>query len=98
MRRLFCNQRRCGVDRDRVQFACGGAVVEPTDRLTRDPDRVHMGESRATALDSANNLVYIDALKRTIALADVHDGRFFVDRKTWKYTAGLDRCHGSSPS
>ena len=71
-------------DRQAVELLGGGAVVEPADRPGRHPQWVYCGHSGGASLHRADDLVHVDVLELTTALAHPH--RRVLDR---------DDCHGS---
>ena len=74
--RLFGDEGGGGVDGDGIELAGGGSVVEAADGFGGYADGVDVGEAVGGTLDGANDLVDVDGLERSVALADVHDGGF----------------------
>ncbi len=69
------------MDGDGIEFAGGGAIVEPADGAAGHAHGIHLRKPVTTTLNRADNLVDIDRLPRTIPLADLHLWCGFVHRK-----------------
>ena len=81
--RLLGDERGGGLDRERVELAGGGAVVEAADGLGGDAHGVDVRQAVAAALHGADDLVDVDRLKRAVALADLHLRGGFGRRESW---------------
>ena len=79
--RLLGDERRGGLDGDGVKLASGSSVEEAADGLGGDADWIDVGQAGAAALNGADDLVNVDRLHETVALAHVHLWRSFSGRE-----------------
>ncbi len=72
--RFLEDERGRGPDRQLVQFACRGAVIEAGNRLQRYAHGIDVRQAIAEPCDRADDLVDVDRLMRAVALGDAHLG------------------------
>ena len=72
--RLVGGERGGGADRQLVEFAGRGAVVDAGDGLQRDAHRIDVVQPVAAALHGAHDLADIDRFAAAVALGDAHGG------------------------
>jgi hypothetical protein len=87
--RLLTGHLGRGLDRQPVKLGGGRPVIQATNRLRRDPQRVDLGQVIRAALHRAHDLVHVDRLGVPVSLADPHRCPGLVA------CAGLCSRHGS---
>ena len=63
-----------GLDRQLIELAGGGPVVEAADGAGRDAQRIHLVQSHAAAADGTDDLVEIDRLEGDVLAAGTSGG------------------------